>query len=144
MTLRPRNNNLTMKQLNKTENLIFLAGSVLMVVGSGAHLFMQRWAPYVFAMGSIAFVLMQLKQRYEGRNMVIRRLRRIMITSDMLFLLSALLMFANQGNFFGLDQLTYIKYVHNNWVLTLLVAAILQLYSTHRISAELDREAKKM
>ena len=132
-----------MKQLNKIENIIFLVGSVLMVVGSGAQLFVQRWAPYVFAMGAIAFVLMQLKQRYEGRNVVIRRLRRMMITSDVFFLLSALLMFANQGNFFGIDRLTYISYVHNNWVVTLLVAAILQLYSTHRISTELDREDKK-
>ena len=74
-----------MKQLNKIENIIFLVGSVLMVVGSGAQLFVQRWAPYVFAMGAIAFVLMQLKQRYEGRNVVIRRLRRMMITSDVFF-----------------------------------------------------------
>lgn len=133
-----------MKQLNRIENVIFLVGAVLMVVGSGAHLFMQQWAPYVFAMGSLAFVLMQLKQRYDGRNVVIRRLRRIMITSDVFFLLSALLMFANQGNFLGLDRLTYINYVHNNWVVTLLVAAILQLYSTHRIATELDREAKKI
>lgn len=115
-----------------------------MVIGSGANIFMRPWAPYVFAMGALAFVLMQLKQSYEGRNLVIRRLRRMMITSDVLFLLSALLMFANQSNFFGLNILTYIRYVHNNWVITLLVAAILQLYSTHRISGELEKEAKKL
>lgn len=115
-----------------------------MVIGSAAHIFLKTWAPYVFAMGALAFVLMQLKQRYEGRNLAIRRLRRIMIMSDILFLVSAVLMFANQGNRFGMDYLTYIKYVHNNWVVTLLVAAILQLYSTHRISNELDKEAKKL
>lgn len=133
-----------MKQLNRTESIILLLGAVLMVVGSGANIFMQPWSPYVFAMGALAFVLMQLKQRYEGRNVTISRLRRIMIMSDVFFLLSALLMFAGNGNCFGLDRLTYIKYVHNNWVVTLLVAAILQLYSTHRISSELDREAKKV
>lgn len=133
-----------MKQLNNIENAIFLIGAVLMVVGSAANIFAQQWAPYVFAMGALAFVLMQLKQRYEGRNIVIRRLRRMMIMSDMFFLISAMLMFANQSNFLGLNILTYIKYVHNNWVVTLLVAAILQLYSTHRISTELDREAKKL
>ena len=133
-----------MKQLNKIENVIFLAGAVLMVVGSGANIFMKMWAPYVFATGSLAFVLMQLKQSYEGRNIVIRRLRRIMIASDMFFLASALLMFANQNNIFGLDRLTYIKYIHNNWVVTLLVASILQLYSTHRIGRELDKETEKM
>lgn len=133
-----------MKQLNRIDNAIFLAGAVLMVVGSAANIFMATWAPYVFATGSLAFVLMQLKQRYEGRNITIRRLRHIMIVSDMLFLVSALLMFANQRNIFGLDALTYLKYIHNNWVVTLLVAAILQLYTTHRISSELEKETEKM
>lgn len=133
-----------MKQLNKIENAIFIVGALLMVVGSAAHLFMQAWASYVFSMGALAFVLMQLKQRYEGGNVVIRRLRRMMITSDVFFLVSALLMFANHNNFLGLNRLLYLTYVHNNWVITLLVAAVLQLYSTHRISTELDREAKKI
>lgn len=133
-----------MKELNKTENIIFFIGAILMVVGSGANIFVQQWAPYVFATGVLAFVLMQLKQRYEGSNPTIRRLRRMMIASDVFFLLSALLMFANQSNFLSLDIVTYVKYVHNNWVITLLVAAVLQLYSTHRISSELAKEAKKL
>lgn len=133
-----------MKQLNNIENAIFLIGAVLMVVGSGASILMTVWAPYVFTAGALAFVLMQLKQRYEGRNITIIRLRRMMILSDVFFLVSAMLMFANQSNFLGLDLLTYLKYIHNNWVVTLLVAAILQLYSTHRISNELDKEAKKL
>lgn len=133
-----------MKQLNNIENAIFLIGAVLMVVGSGASILMTVWAPYVFTAGALAFVLMQLKQRYEGRNITIIRLRRMMILSDVFFLMSAMLMFANQSNFLGLDLLTYLKYIHNNWVVTLLVAAILQLYSTHRISNELDKEAKKL
>ncbi len=132
-----------MKQLNKTESIIFLAGGMMMVVGSGAYLFMLGWAPYVFAVGALAFVLMQLKQTYDGDNLTIRRLRRIMVVSDVMFLLAALLMFANMGNFMGLHLWDYLNYIHNNWVVALLVAAILQLYSTHRISHELDKEAKK-
>ncbi len=133
-----------MKQLNKTESFIFLIGAVLMVVGSAANIFLQTWAPYVFAVGAIAFVLMQLKQGYEGTDTTIRRLRRIMIISDLCFLLAAVLMFANQNNFLGLQWTYYVSYVHNNWVVALLIAAILQLYSTHRISRELDKEAKKL
>jgi hypothetical protein len=52
-------------------------------------------------------------------------------------------MFASQGNVFHLDHLTYLQYVYNKWVITLLIAAILQLYTTHRISHELEKEAKK-
>ncbi len=130
-----------MRQLNKIQTLIFLVGALLMVVGAGASVLAWKLAPYVFAVGAIAFTSMQLLQRYEGTNFVIRRLRRMMILSDFLFLLSALLMFASMGNVFGLSQIDYITYIYNKWVLTLLVAALLQLYATHRIDRELVKEA---
>ncbi len=136
-------NNSHMKQLNKAENITFLLGAMLMVVGSGARVFMLPWSPYVFAMGVIAFVLMQLKQKYEGDSFTIRRLRHITVVSDFFFLIAALLMFADMDNLFGLPLLMYVQYVHNNWVVALLVAAVLQLYSTHRIGRELEKEEKK-
>ena len=83
-----------------------------------------------------------MRQTYEGRNVTIRRLRRIVLISDVLFLLAGLMMLANQSNFLGMDFLLYIKYVHNNWIVILLVAAILQLYTSHRIAHELEKEAQ--
>jgi hypothetical protein len=131
-----------MKQLSSIETAILLVGGLLMVVGAGALLFLQSWAPWVYAPGALMFAAMQLRQRYEGNVFTIRRLRRMIIVSDILFLVAALLMFANQSNFLGLDYLSYIKYVRNNWVVVLLVAAILQLYASHRIASELERLAK--
>ena len=133
----------TMKQLNRVENIIFLLGAIMIVVGSAANLFFQYWAPYVFAMGVVAYVLMQLRQSYEGTNVTIRRLRRIVIVSDVFFIVSAVLMFASIDNIFGLDHITYIQYVHNKWVATVLIAAVLQLYSSHRLGKELSEESKK-
>lgn len=133
----------TMKQLNRVENIIFLLGAIMIVVGSAANLFFQYWAPYVFAMGVVAYVLMQLRQSYEGTNVTIRRLRRIVIVSDVFFIVSAVLMFASIDNIFGLDHITYIQYVHNKWVATVLIAAVLQLYSSHRLGKELSEETKK-
>ena len=133
-----------MRQLNNWQTAVYMLGALLMVIGVGTTMLAWWGAPYVFALGSLAFVSMQLLQRYEGSNFVIRRLRRIMILSDVLFLLSALLMIANIGNFLGLSYLTYIEYVYNKWVITLLIAAILQLYSIHRIDHELKKEAKKL
>ena len=129
-----------MRQLSKTQSFVFLAGAVLMVIGAGASLLAWKPAPYLFAIGALAFTSMQFLQRYEGDNFVIRRLRRMMLMSDGLFLLSALLMFASMGNVFGLSQVNYITYIYNKWVLTLLIAALLQLYSTHRIDNELTKE----
>jgi hypothetical protein len=132
-----------MKQLSSIETAILLIGGLLMVVGAGGSMFLQSWAAYIFAPGALLFAAMQMRQSYEGNNFTIRRLRRIQLTSDVLFLLAGLLMLANQSNFFGINLLLYIKYVHNNWIVVLLVAAILQLYASHRIANELEKEAKK-
>jgi hypothetical protein len=133
-----------MRQLSKWESYVMLLGGLLMVVGAGANVLFCSWAPYVFAPGCLLFVAMQLRQRYEGKDFTIRRLRRIQIISDVLFLLAGLLMIANKGNFLGISYITYIEYVYNKWVITLLIAALLQLYSTHRIGIELEKEAKKL
>ena len=134
--------NQAMRQLNKIENTIFLIGALLMLAGAVAGLFRWQWFPYVYAVGAVCFASMQMLQRYEGTNFTIRRLRRIMLLSDVLFLVTALLMFAGQGNALGLDWIYYLNYVKNNWVVLLLLAAILQLYTTYRISNELEKETK--
>ena len=131
-----------MKQLNKIQTAIFVVGALLMLAGAVMGLFKWTWFPYVYAMGAICFASMQMLQHYEGGNLIIRRLRRIMLISDVLFLFTAVLMFANQGNSLGLDWIYYLNYVKNNWVVLLLLAAILQLYTTFRIDHELEKEAK--
>ncbi|MBQ9645159.1 MAG: hypothetical protein IJV24_02240 [Prevotella sp.] len=132
-----------MRQLNKWQSAVFVAGAFLMVIGAASNLLKWGLAPYVFAVGALGFASMQMLQSYEGSNFVVRRLRRIMLLSDVLFMVSAALMFAGNGNPLHLDWMTYLQYVHQKWVATLLLAAILQLYVTHRISHELEREAKK-
>jgi hypothetical protein len=132
-----------MRQLSSWQTTVFLVGALLMVSGAGISVLQWPSAPYVYAVGALCFTAMQMLQRYDGSSIVIRRLRRIMLLSDVLFLLSAVLMFASQDNALGLSQITYLQFVHNKWVLTLLIAAVLQLYTTHRIDSELAKEAKK-
>ena len=67
----------------------------------------------------------------------------LLIRGDVFFIVSAVLMFANTYNIFGLDHLSYVQYVHNKWVATVLIAAVLQLYSSHRLGKELSEETKK-
>ena len=129
-----------MRQLSRVESMIFLLGGLLMVIGAGTSLLAWGAAPYMFALGALCFAAMQMKQCYDGKNVTFRRLRRMMLISDVLFLVSALLMFASQRNIFGLDHITYLQYVYQKWVVTLLIAAILQLYSYHRIGQELAKE----
>ena len=114
-----------------------------MLTGAAMVMFLPSVATYVFAIGALAYVAMQFQQRYEGTNFTIQRLRRIMLMSDVLLILAAALMFADRGNPLGLDHLTWLNYIHNNWMVLLLLAAIIQLYTVFRIDAELQKEAKK-
>ena len=133
-----------MKQLNNWQNAIFIVGSLLMLAGPVLSILKCMYFPYIYAIGAIGYVSMQMLQRYEGSNLTIRRLRRIMLLSDILLLFVAVLMFASQGNALGLDWIYYLNYVHNNWIVVLLIAAALQLYTSFRIGSELEKEAKKL
>lgn len=132
-----------MKPLSKLQSVIFTVGALLMVAGAAMGMFLPALSPYVFTIGALAYVAIQLQQRYEGDNFTIQRLRRILLMSDVLLIGVAALMFADQGNPFGLDHLTWLNYIHNNWVIALLLAAVIQLYTVYRIDSELQKEAKK-
>lgn len=140
-----------MKQLNRTQSIIMLIGAILMVAGAGLYVFGaetgHKVAPCVFTPGTLMFAAMQAAQRYDGNDITLRRLRRIMLTGGAFFIISAVLMAENAYHvvfpYFlkaGIDGYNaYLRYIHNNWVVSLLVAAVLQLYSTMRISSELEK-----
>jgi len=141
-----------MRQLNKAQSLTLLAGALLMVAGVVMYVFMI-WihAAWIFAVGAVAFASMQMLQSYDGTDLTVRRLRRILTVSDVLFIISALFMLEDTYHVL-LPMFTswwqdgynrYLTYIRNNWVVVLLVAAILELYATHRIAHELEKEAKK-
>lgn len=133
-----------MRQLNEVQSLIFLLGGLLMAVGAGCCAFMwhAEILCWVYLAGAVMFVSMQVLQKYEGDSFVIRRLRRIMLLSDFFFILAGISMADTQYGFLrGLftSMNDYIDYAYNKWVPLLLAGAIIQLYTTHRISHELEK-----
>ena len=142
-----------MRQLTKTESLIMVVGALLMAVAAVMYvLAIRKPAAWMMLAGTGAFVAMQMRQKYEGSNLTIRRLRSIMTVGNIFFVLAALLMVENAYQFLlpkfmenGIEGYNaYVHYIHNNWVVTLLVGAVIELYTTHRISSELEKEAKKL
>lgn len=134
-----------MKQLSRTQNIIFLVGGVLMVIGAGCFAFMwqQEVMCWIYLAGAVMFATMQMMQTYEGNNITVRRLKKIMTTADIFFVLSGILMVDNAYRFMQqvfTNYVAYFQYVFNKWVLLLLVAAVLEIYTMHRISAELSKE----
>ena len=134
-----------MRQLTKAQAAFFLMGGVMMVVGVGCFVFMwqQPVVCWIFLVGALLFSLMQATQIYEGKNFVNRRLKRMMGLANLAFVLSGILMVDNVYHFFQplfSDPYSYVQYVYNKWVVLLLIAAILEVYTTHRISSELKKE----
>ncbi len=136
-----------MKQLTDIQTYIFLAGGVLMVIGAGCFAFMwqQQIMCWVYLVGSLMFSTMQIMQTYDGRNKAVVRLKKIMTTADLFFIISGILMVDTAYRFLQNAFTSYVSYlelVFNKWVLLLLVAAVLELYTMHRISSELKDDEK--
>ena len=139
-----------MKQLNKLQSAIFLAGGALMVIGVACCVL--TIAPtvlcWVYLLGAVMFAVMQVSQTYEGKEIVVRRLKRLQNLSDLLFVLAGLILadtvYAGVTHSFFQplfnNQEAYITYLYNKWVVLLLVAAILEVYTAHRIDHELSKK----
>ena len=138
-----------MKQLTKFQSVVFLVGGVLMVAGAGCFAFMwlQEVMCWLFLLGATLFAIMQMMQTYEGKELTIRRLKSIQCLADILFVLAGILMVDHVHQFLlplfndakGAGYITCLTYVYNKWVVVLLIAAILEVYTTHRLASELNK-----
>ena len=113
--------------MRKGYNLMQMTGAGLLLVG--AMLQITRWelAPVLYTIGAVLFAYVQVMSRYEGKNLIVRRLRRQQILAAVLLVFAGVLMFVTR---------------HNEWVLCLTIAAILELYTAFRIPSELEKENK--
>ena len=104
--------------MSKTYNYMQIVGAVLLLVG--AMLQITRWvmAPVLYTVGAVLFAYVQVMSRYEGGNLIVRRLRRQQILG------AVLLVFAGVGVMAA----------------GLTIAAVLQLYTAFRIPSELEKE----
>ena len=111
--------------MSKIYQIVQGVGAVLLLVG--AMLQITRWelSPILYTIGAVMFAYVQVMSRYEGKNLIIRRLRRQQILGAVLLVFAGVLMFVTK---------------HNEWVLCLTVAAILELYTAFRIPTELEKE----
>lgn len=143
-----------MRQLTNIQTYIFVFGGLMMVLGAGANMvadmpvisepstaeLVHKIGACVFFLGALCFAAMQIQQKYEGSDLAIMRLRRMMVVGDVAFVLSGLFLIekcfrvifplfaTNEGYMF------YVQYINNNWVVLLLIATFLEMYSTHRIA----------
>ena len=134
-----------MKQLNRFQSILFAIGGMLMVIGAGCFAFMwqQQVVCWLFLAGASMFTLMQSMQTYEGSNFVIRRLKHIQAVANIFFMLAGILMVDTAYMFFRPlfnSSIAYIDFLYNKWVVLLLIAAFLEIYSMHRIDSEMKKD----
>ncbi len=118
----------------KTKQTLYYIGGLLLVAGAVLPLFVPEVAPYVFAVGALLFAPVQMADRYEGRNLVIRRLRRQQVMGAFLLLVTAVLMFMQ------VYQLRPFR--GGEWKIFLTIAVFLELYTVFRIDFEEKKEKK--
>lgn len=141
-----------MKQLNKIQSALFLLGGVLMVVGACSFVLKQIYpslvetTSWVFLLGTVLFSVIQSMQAYEGKSPVIHRLKRIQNVANILFVFAGISMVDTVYTFtekwLGNPQLFY-SIFYGKWIVVMLVASILELYTTFRISHEMKGEECK-
>ena len=113
-----------MKQIQR---YVYIAGGILLVLG--AALYITKWtlAPYMYTVGAFLFAAMQMADRYEGNNFMVRRLRRQQVLGAVMLMLTGVAMFVCK---------------YNEWIVCLLIACLLELYTAFRIPQELEKEGR--
>lgn len=118
-----------------------------MVIGAGCFVFMwhREVVSWIFLLGAVLFAVMQMMQGFTDSNpsLTLRRLKSIQSLADLLFVVAGILMTDTAWGFFRplfSNVFDYFNYVYNKWVLVLLVAAVLEVYTMHRIDHELSKK----
>ena len=113
------------------QTILYRIGGGLIVLGSLLPLFAPTAAPFVFALGALLFGCIQIADRYDGKNFIIKRLRRQQVMGALLLIVTGYLMISS--------YFQWTPFRGSEWKVTLMIAAILELYTIFRIDYESKR-----
>jgi hypothetical protein len=130
--------------MNKMINVMMTIGGVLLLVGAMVMITGWEYAPYIYLLGSVMFASAQMSDRYDGDDMILKRLRLQQVLGSILLVITGFLMFS--GNYH--QQLMFNNSMNdtlrtfllsltakNSWIVTLCIATLFELYSSFRIDA---------
>lgn len=106
----------------KFRNLLFSIGALSVLTGAALRITDLSFASLLFAIGASGIAISRLTFRYEGKNIRLKRLYGMQKLSSLLMIYTSYMIF--KPNF--------------EWVVFLMISAILELYSSFVI----DREQK--
>ncbi len=117
-------------------------GGVLLLFGAAVFITGWDYAPFIYLAGSVMFASGQFADRYTGDDKIIKRLRFQQILGACFLLLTAALMFADGIHSMLLTDNTMSPGLRsfllgltrkNNWIVTLSIGAVFELYSSFRL-----------
>lgn len=114
--------------MSKYYSAIATVGAAALLLGAALQITQLAWAPYLYLIGAIMFAYVQVMSGYEGKNIIIRRLRRQQIIGATLLVVAGVMM---------------ILWKRNEWVVCLTIAAVLEMYTVFRIPQEEEKEKNK-
>ena len=122
-----RENNSNQDKKTGVANVMVIVGLLAMAVMAlmpilNIH---QPWMRWLFAAGALIVLVGSVIGAYNGPELRIKRLHRILISSGILYCASAAMMFIPEGA--------------NNWIGFLLAGVVVQMYASWMI----DREQQK-
>ena len=106
------------------KTLITYISYILVIVAAVTYLPLRDYAPYIMAVGAAGLFVMHFMERYEGKNIRLRRIIFIRHLIGFAYGLAAYFMF-RQGMY---------------WLIALMIAAVLEIYTLWVIGKE---EGKK-
>ena len=105
----------------------FAVGACMVLAGAAVYITDWFLAPYIFSVGALLVAFAQVCMPARSQSLSVRRLRRQQLLGAFcLVLAGALMLFARE----------------NEWILSLSVGAVLELYTSFRIPQEEAKEEK--
>jgi TRAP-type uncharacterized transport system fused permease subunit len=95
-------------------NYFFILSGFLLLTGAISYLPHWYYAPYLYAIGAAGVTVSFMTAQYHGLNFRERRLHRINVIASVMIVISSFFMFR----------------AHTGWVVFLLIAALLMLYTS--------------
>ncbi|MBK5719667.1 hypothetical protein JGH11_02150 [Dysgonomonas sp. Marseille-P4677] len=116
-----------MKKSHKLKNTFFQISAILILLAAIVYYFDTTIAKYIMVVGVAGFAATTFTTPYPGKSLRGKRLFNIQIFAVLLMAVSSFLMFKNMSE----------------WVVTLLIAAILTLYATVALSMAYKKEQEE-
>lgn len=104
----------------------FVVGAVMLLVGAAVYITGWSFSPYIYTIGATFFALAQINTPSKSKSPIVKRLRRQQIFGALLLVLTGAFMLFTRGN---------------EWIVSLTIAALVELYTSVRIPQEEAKES---